>query len=341
MSYRILELIAPTDSMEEAREMADEFAPIDIWTESLDGERSSMRFLVDSDRTESLTDALHGRFSKSEGFRIMLYSVEATLPVPEEEEETEDEPEAGKEQEQENSGTGRISREELYADVSEGSEMSRVYVGLVVLSTIVAGVGLIRDDVAVIIGAMVIAPLLGPNVSMSLAVTLGDLKLGWKSLKTNVAGLVLAILIAVVMGIMLKVDPDTGQILSKSSVSLSDITIALAAGSAGVLAYTRGVPAAIVGVMVAVALLPPLVNVGLLLGSGMEQMAVGAAILTLTNLICINLAGVVTFMVQGVRPRTWWEAEKARKATRMAIAAWVFLLAVAAVIIWFWGYRGA
>ncbi len=341
MSYRILELITPTDSVEEAREVASEFDPIDVWTENLDGERSSARFLVDSDRTESLSDALHDRFSQIEDFRIMLYTVEATLPVPEEEEETEEKQETEEEQEADNSGAGRISREELYADVSEGGEMSRVYIGLVVLSTIVAGVGLIRDDVAIIIGAMVIAPLLGPNVSMSLAVTLGDVKLGWKSLKTNVIGLALAISIAIFMGIILNVDPDTGQILSKSSVSLSDITIALAAGSAGVLAYTRGVPAAIVGVMVAVALLPPLVNVGLLLGSGMQQMAVGAAILTLTNLICINLAGVLTFMIQGVRPRTWWEAEKARKATRMAIMAWVFLLAVAAVIIWFWGYQGS
>lgn len=120
-------------------------------------------------------------------------------------------------------------------------------------------------------------------------------------------------------------------------VNLEHIVIALAAGSAGVLAFTRGVPATIVGVMVAVALLPPLVDVGLLLGAGYMQLAVGAAILTVTNLICINLAGVLTFLVQGVRPRSWWEEKKAKKATRIAIAVWLALLVIFAVIIWYWG----
>lgn len=120
-------------------------------------------------------------------------------------------------------------------------------------------------------------------------------------------------------------------------MNLEHIVIALAAGSAGVLAFTRGVPATIVGVMVAVALLPPLVDVGLLLGAGYMQLAVGAAILTVTNLICINLAGVLTFLVQGVRPRSWWEEKKAKKATRIAIAVWLALLVIFAVIIWYWG----
>jgi uncharacterized membrane protein len=89
--------------------------------------------------------------------------------------------------------------------------------------------------------------------------------------------------------------------------------------------------------MVAVALLPPLVDVGLLLGSGHVQLAVGAIILTFTNLICINLAGIVTFLLQGVRPRSWWEAKKAQKAARIAIATWFVLLVIFAVLIWFWG----
>jgi len=135
---------------------------------------------------------------------------------------------------------------------------------------------------------------------------------------------------------MLQVDLESQQIINKTAVSLGDITIALAAGSAGVLAYTRGVPAAIVGVMVAVALLPPLVNVGLLLGAGYTNLAMGSVILTFTNLICINLAGILTFLIQGVRPRSWWEAQKAKKAVRIAIAIWFTLLVILAVIIWYW-----
>lgn len=94
-------------------------------------------------------------------------------------------------------------------------------------------------------------------------------------------------------------------------MGLGDIALALAAGSAGALAFTTGVPAVVVGVMVAVALLPPLVVTGLLAGSGHFDRAVSAFILVTANVTCLNLAAVGTFLMQKVRPRTWWEAERA------------------------------
>lgn len=335
MNYRLLELMAPPETVEKARTIVEEEEVLGIWTDTLEDGCSIVRVLIDINRTEALSDKLTEKFSHVEGFRIMLFEVQATLPKPEEKEEEESDVIEEEEKSEENY-VGRISREELYSDVSSGSELNLVFIGLVLLSTLVAGVGLVRDDVAVIIGSMVIAPLLGPNVSMALSVTLGDLNLGWKSLKTNVAGLLASFILAFVMGLVMHVDLESQQLINKTSVHLGDITIALAAGSAGVLAFTRGVPAAIVGVMVAVALLPPLVNIGLLLGAGYTNLAMGSIILTVTNLICINLAGILTFLVQGVRPRSWWEAEKAKKATRIAIAIWVALLVILTVIIWFW-----
>ena len=332
MDYRMLELMAPPETVREARKVVEEHEVLGVWSDTLEDGVSVLRTLIDVDRTEALSDTLAEKFSGAEGFRMMLFSVEATLPQP----EVEEQEEKKKEDDTEENYVGRISREELYSDVTSGSKLSLVYIAMVLLSTVVAGVGLIRDDVAVIIGAMVIAPLLGPNVSMALSVTLGDLDLGWRSLKANAAGLLSSLAVALLMGLLLQVDLESQQIINKTNVGLGDISIALAAGSAGVLAFTRGVPATIVGVMVAVALLPPLVNVGLLLGAGYMNLAMGSAILTLTNLICINLAGLLTFLVQGVRPRTWWEAEKAKKATRTAIAIWLGLLIIFAVIIWFW-----
>jgi uncharacterized hydrophobic protein (TIGR00341 family) len=333
MNYRMLELIAPPDTAQEARTFVEDEDILGVWSDNLEDGCSILRILVDANRTEALSDSLTEKFSHSEGFRIMLFEVQATLPQPEEKEDEED---PNEEKESEEKSIGRISREELYSDVSSGSELNIVFIGLVLLSTLVAGVGLVRDDVAVIIGAMVIAPLLGPNVSMALSVTLGDLDLGWQSLKTNAAGIFASLALAFVMGLVMQVDLDSQELINKTNVNLGDITIALAAGSAGVLAFTRGVPAAIVGVMVAVALLPPLVNVGLLLGSGYMNLAIGSIILTTTNLICINLAGILTFLVQGIQPRSWWEVEKAKKATRIAIGIWVALLAILAIIIWYW-----
>lgn len=332
MEYRMLELMAPPETAEKARKMIEEEGAMGIWSDQLEDGNSIIRVLIERDKTEALSDELAHHFSNVDGFRIMLLAVEATVPQPEMEEDKE---EASEEKDEQNI-VGRISREELYSDVSSSGELNWVYLSLVLLSTLVAAVGLVRDDVAVIIGAMVIAPLLGPNVSMALSATLADMDLGWRALKANLAGIGSSFALAALMGILMHVDPESQQIINKTTVNLGDITIALAAGSAGVLAYTRGVPAAIVGVMVAVALLPPLVNVGLLLGAGYTGLAVGSLILTFTNLICINLAGILTFLLQGVRPRTWWEAKKAKKSVRLAIAIWTVLLIILAVIIWYW-----
>jgi uncharacterized membrane protein len=85
--------------------------------------------------------------------------------------------------------------------------------------------------------------------------------------------------------------------------------------------------------MVAVALLPPLVTLGMLMGAGRWDMALGALLLLLVNLICINLAGVVTFLARGIRPLTWWEEKRAKKATKRAIAVWTILLLLLVLVI--------
>lgn len=85
--------------------------------------------------------------------------------------------------------------------------------------------------------------------------------------------------------------------------------------------------------MVAVALLPPLATAGMLAGAGYGRLALGAASLFLTNVTCVNLAGMLTFLAQGIRPRTWWEAKNAQRATRIAMGFWVALLAVLLIII--------
>lgn len=109
--------------------------------------------------------------------------------------------------------------------------------------------------------------------------------------------------------------------------------LALASGSAGVLSITTGASAALIGVMVAVALLPPLVTFGLLVGAGYLGLAVHAMLLFVTNVICVNLAGVATLLAQNVRPRTWWEADRARKATKIAVTFWIFLLLMLVAVV--------
>lgn len=322
MSLRLLEVTVEMDRASELRDLLAE-REIEIHSEA-EGpqERWVVRLVLPVERTEALTDALTDAFGGSDAYRVVSVAIEAVLPVPEPEQndraaDDEDEP-----------PQARVSREELYQDVWSASQLTPVFLATVALSTVVAAAGLIRGDVAVIIGAMVIAPLLGPTVAFALGLTLGDPPLAHLAARASAAGVAVAFGLSVLIGLLFPVDPSVPELANRTQVGLSDVAIAMAAGSAGSLAYTTGLPTAIIGVMVAVALLPPLVGAGLLLGAGHHGLAVGSMVLVLVNFTCISLAAVGTFLARRIRPRTWWETEKARKATRLAVISWVVLLAV-------------
>jgi uncharacterized hydrophobic protein (TIGR00341 family) len=325
MALSLVEVIFQREDLQRFSHLTEEVPVVSIWTVGSNDTRSLVRILLDSKHTETLSDILMKEFGSRDEFRLISLPVEATLPIIEEEAKEK------KEVQEPNPVKGesdRISREELYEDIAQGAKLTRVYVATVALSTIVAAVGLVRDDIAIVIGAMVIAPLLGPNVSLSLAATLGDLDLARRSLTTIGVGVATALALSFLIGIAFHVDPHVSAINARTHAGLSDVAIALAAGAAGSLAFTTGVPAAVVGVMVSVALLPPLVVMGLMLGSGQSMLAFGSSMLLLTNITCINLAAVATFLVQRVRPRTWWEAERAKSATRIALAIWIVMFAI-------------
>ncbi|MBN1510548.1 MAG: TIGR00341 family protein [Phycisphaerae bacterium] len=311
--------------------LSEELRVLGLWREQLQDEQVLLRLLVPSEKTEAVIQELETRFQTSPGFRLVIFEVQATLPQPEIEEPEQEEGQQSQEEEQKD--PLRIACDELVQKLSSGAVVNRVFLVTVVLSTVVAAIGLIRGNVAVIIGAMVIAPLLGPNMTLAVATTLGDPKLARNALRVNAIGLLLALLLAILIGVAVPVDPSVQEIADRTKVGLSDVVLALAAGSAGALAFTTGLSAAVVGVMVAVALLPPLATVGLLLGSGHPQLALGALLLTLTNIVCVNLAGVATFLWQRVNPRHWWEADRAKRMVRVAGAIWLALLALLVALI--------
>jgi uncharacterized hydrophobic protein (TIGR00341 family) len=332
MALRLLEVTVPTARTGDLTELLKDHEVIDRWSVGRGEERSVERLLLRPGMVEGLTDRLTDRFGAEAGFRILLLAVEATLPDP-----TADESVEVESREESEPELGRVSREELYQELEGGGLGGPIYLLTVVLSTLVAAVGLLRDDVAVIIGAMVIAPLLKPNMALALATTLGDLDLGKRALKANAIGAAVALAVASVAGLVVTVDGSVPALAARTTVGMDDLVLALAAGSAGALAYTTGLPAAVLGVMVAVALLPPLVTSGLFLGAGAVEPAFRAGVLVLTNVTCVNLAAVATFLAQRVRPRTWWEAERAKRATRIAVGLWLGMIGLLAVLIlWYW-----
>lgn len=323
MALRLLEMVLREKDSGEVRELLNHCKLLEHRQIRLADGEVLVRILLDAEQSEMVLDLLEKHFTGAEGNRVVILPVEATLPRAESEETNTPEQSPSEEE-----PPHRIGREELYEDIKSGARLTWVYMAMVALSTVVAAVGLYYNSVAIIIGAMVIAPLLGPNIALSLGTTLGDLSLLRHGLLTALAGIAAAMAISVAIGVLLQVNPATPEIASRSAVGFGDIAVALASGSAGALAFTTGVSAALIGVMVAVALLPPLVTFGLLLGGGHLALATGAFSLFMVNLICVNLAGVTTFLVQGIKPTNWWEKDRAVKATRIAIAMSVVLLAV-------------
>jgi uncharacterized hydrophobic protein (TIGR00341 family) len=325
MALRLIEMVLPEKDSQQVRQLLKEQPLLEHHEIKLPDGEMLVRILLDAEHSEAVLDLLEQHYAGKRGCRVVVLPVEAILPRAE--------PEPAATPTPEEKPAERISRQELYEDISNAARCTRVYLAMMVLSTIVATIGLNHNSITIVIGAMVIAPLLGPNVALALGTTLGDLPLLRRALVTGLAGIAAATVFSVIIGVLLNVNPALSEIASRTRVGLGDVVLALASGCAGALAFTTGVSATLIGVMVAVALLPPLVTFGLLLGGGHPALAWGALSLFLLNLICLNLAGVATFLVQDIRPATWWEKERAARAARIAIALWVGLLAALGVII--------
>jgi uncharacterized hydrophobic protein (TIGR00341 family) len=252
--------------------------------------------------------------------RIIVFPVDATLPHSKSESERQED-------------KASTTREAMYASVDKNARLDINYVVLVILSTVVAAIGLVENNVAVIIGAMVIAPLLGPNLAFGLGTALGDVHLMRKSLQSLFAGIAIAISLSYLIGLFWPFGIIGDELLSRTYVGMDSLALALASGAAAALSMTTGLPSVLVGVMVAVALLPPAATVGLTLGHARPDLAQGAALLLIANVVCVNLAAKLVFLVKGVRPRTWAEKEKAKRAMSIYILVWILTLILIVVAI--------
>ncbi|HOI40767.1 MAG TPA: TIGR00341 family protein [Methanobacterium sp.] len=330
MTLRLIEMSLPKGFKEKVVDLLNEYNVIEIMDFEISNGLTLYKILVTTEDSESVLDQLEKSYSHLEGFRIFIMPVQASIPRIEENNNgisiSEDK---GKNSEK----SERISREELYTNVRSISKPTRVYFVMVILSSLVASIGVLNNNVAVIIGAMVIAPLLGPNMGLSLATVLRDYDLALSALKSIILGVGTAIVISFIVGSLVSFDPSIPAIALRTDVAIAGIFLAFASGMAGSIAFTTDVSSALIGVMVAVALLPPLAVFGLLLGAGYYYLAIGAFLLFLVNLVCINLSGVLTFYVQRIKPLHTWEALSAYKITYLAIGIWIFLLIVLLALI--------
>jgi uncharacterized hydrophobic protein (TIGR00341 family) len=170
---------------------------------------------------------------------------------------------------------------------------------------------------------------------MALGTALGDTELMWKSFKTGLAGMGLALALSIFIGILWPLNVESRELLARTYVGLDSAVLALASGAAAVLSLTSGIPSILVGVMVAVALLPPTATLGLMLGAGQTDLAYGAGFLLAVNIVAVNLSAKLGFLIQGIKPRTWLEKQKAKQSMTSYIIIWVITLVTLLVVIYF------
>lgn len=331
MALKVVEIIAPPKEKSAIARIADEQGVIDWWRSSpFEDERFSTHLMVAPGNFQPLLDELQKVLDRCDQARIIIHDIDATLPKIEKEEEPQNgKGKSGKEQGEKEPS---LTREELYEQVETGGRISPTYLLLTGLSTIVAALGMIDNNAAVVIGAMVIAPLLGPNLALALGTTLGDLVLARRAVFAALAGLGLAIFIA--WGMTWVLPPSSsGELLSRTEVSYTALILALASGAAAVLSLTAGAAIGLVGVMVAVALMPPAAAVGLFLGWGQMTHAYEAALLLLINVTAINISAKLVFVLKGVSPRRWPEKTRARRSSLWSFALWSITLAALVILI--------
>jgi len=315
---RIIEVVTDHGHVDTLRGIAAQQEVLDIWVGHNDDDgRCSTRLLVQPEKQQAVMDALQSLLATADDTRILVLPVEAVLPRLEND---------GPEEEKLNSVTR--SREELYQKIVSGAKLDSNFMYMVVMSTIVAAIGLLEDNVAVVIGAMVIAPLLGPNMALAFATTLGEGKLLWLALKSNMAGLFTALALSVFIGVVWPLNIESHELMMRTDVGMDGVVLALVSGAAAVLSLTAGWANSLVGVMVAVAILPPTATVGLMVGAGNYQHALGAALLLAVNVVCVNLASNLTFLFKGIKPRTWYEKKKAKQSLIIVVLFWLLVLAV-------------
>jgi uncharacterized hydrophobic protein (TIGR00271 family) len=225
--------------------------------------------------------------------------------------------------------------DELFWEPGErGAYLARFFV-LIVLSTLLAAFGLAADSVAVIIGAMLVAPLMTPILGTAASLLLANWRLLLSSLAVLFAGTVLAIgtsMAVTWIGLqnVTTVYSLPSEIIGRTQPSLIDLGVAIAAGLAGgyVLTHPRA-SSSLPGVAIAVALVPPLATVGILYQIGAPAEARGALLLFLTNLIAIVLSAIVVMLVSGFVPEEI-RLEAVRSA-RIGLVVTVALLVAVAV----------
>ena len=215
-------------------------------------------------------------------------------------------------------------REALLFEEPERQRKLFRFFSLLILATSIATFGLAGDSVATVIGAMIVAPLMLPIMGVAFGVGIGDKKIIFNSLIISILGIATAItvgfLITWAFRNLINIETNT-QVIARTTPRLIDLLAALATGLAGAFATGRkDVSDTLPGVAIAISLVPPLANVGILAAVGRLDLALGSLILFVTNYLAILLTGSFIFSLMGYPKAYYATHSKGSKRTTLAFA---------------------
>ena len=225
-------------------------------------------------------------------------------PPPDDEQDAPDEPSAIEEMARDKLGLREWDRPTLYRETAEAAtDTDLPFWSVLLLSGAIATLGLALDATAVVIGAMLVAPLLGPLLGLSLALAVGDGRLALQTALTILLGAAGVIALAALLFVVLPFQDVTSEIAARTRPTTLDLGIAVFSGLAGaVVTVSREnrLSASIPGVAIAVALIPPLGVAGFAIGTGRWDMVQGPLLLFGANLGGIVLSGMGAFLLVGM-----------------------------------------
>ena len=186
-------------------------------------------------------------------------------------------------------------------EIERGSEPRPQFYSMVAISTGIAAFGLIMNNTAVVIGAMLVAPLMTPIFGIALALVRGDAALLGRSIRAEVAGVFLSVLMAICIGFLIPELDVTDEMLGRTAPNLLDLLVAIFAGTAGAYAMVdERISPALPGVAISTAIVPPLANTGLCIKLEAFQGAIGSFLLFFANFLSILLVASVIFFAAGM-----------------------------------------
>jgi len=299
---------------------------IERW--EVENKKSVSLFYLVTDQDQDLFDDLLEVADKDDTIRLIVQTVDASIPKTFKE--------ARKEKEENTPFFfDAISREEMQEIIKPQARLNGTFLSLVVLSSIVASIALIMDNVPLLIGAMVLTPLLGPNMALALACATTDIPLTKRAIMAGGAGVVLSFAVAVLIGFIYAKPAGVNVTPLFQSYGYGSILVGICAGISATILLLQGKLSSLIGVMVAVAFLPPIAMTGLALSAGRTDLSLSALMLFAINLAAFNLSAKVVLFIAGIRPKKSDNPENGSHLLLLYIAAWFLAVSILALGLYF------